>query len=34
MQGVEEWLVRVVQAMYTNARSHVRVNCTLGRSLC
>ena len=27
--GVEEWLVRVVQAMCTNARSRVRVNSTL-----
>ena len=24
--GVEEWAVRVIQAMYANARSHVRVN--------
>ena len=27
--GVEEWLIRVVQALYTNARSCVRVNGTL-----
>ena len=26
--GVEEWIVRVVQAMYANARSRVRVNGT------
>ena len=26
---VEEWLVRVEQAMYANARSRVRVNSTL-----
>ena len=27
--GVKEWLVRVLQATYTNARSRVRVNGTL-----
>ena len=27
--GVEEWFVKVVQTMYTNARSHVKVNGTL-----
>ena len=27
--GVEVWLVKVVQVMYTNARSHVKVNGTL-----
>ena len=25
--GVEEWIVRLVQAMYNNARSQVRVGC-------
>jgi len=24
--GVEEWAIRVVQAMYSNARSRVRIN--------
>ena len=25
--GVEEWLIRTVQAMYTNAKFSVQVNC-------
>ena len=28
--GVEEWLVRIVQAMYKDARTYGRVNGTLG----
>ena len=32
--GVEEWLVRVVQAMYTNAKSHGRVDGTHRCGVC
>ena len=31
--GVEEWLIRVVQALYTNARSCVQINGTLSEEL-
>ena len=27
-RGVEEWLVKIVQSMFRNARSHIRVNGT------
>ena len=30
--GVEEWLVRVVKALYKNSRSCVRVNNKLGEN--
>ena len=30
--GVEEWIVKLVQAMYANAKSQVRVNSTYSES--